>query len=313
MKITIRRYQPSNANDWNAFLDKTKNSHFMIHRDFMDYHQDRFNDHSLLFLDENENLLAIFPANSSESHLYSHQGLSFGGFLIEPKTRIAELEQMFELLLTYCQQNRMQFLTYKKIPYIYNKYPADEDLYFLFRHQFELVRRDVASAIDLMNPFRYSKGRKYNLSVAKKHDLTIVENNNFSIFWPILENVLMANHECKPTHTLTEIQLLHNRFPNNIKLFEAYLDKNCLGGVVMFLTEQVAHVQYIANSERGREMGAIDFILDFLIKQKYATWRYFDFGISTEENGQVLNKGLIEQKEGFGARAICHDFYRKIL
>ena len=36
---------------------------------------------------------------------------------------------------------------------------------------------------------------------------------------------------------------------------------------------------------------------------------YFDFGISTEENGRVLNSGLIDQKEGFGARGVVHDHY----
>lgn len=37
--------------------------------------------------------------------------------------------------------------------------------------------------------------------------------------------------------------------------------------------------------------------------------KYFDFGISNENNGRFLNRGLIAQKEGFGARTIVHDFY----
>jgi len=46
-----------------------------------------------------------------------------------------------------------------------------------------------------------------------------------------------------------------------------------------------------------------------LIKNVYRNKKYFDFGISTENNGRILNKGLIAQKEGFGARAYVHDFY----
>ena len=37
--------------------------------------------------------------------------------------------------------------------------------------------------------------------------------------------------------------------------------------------------------------------------------RYFDFGISNEQGGRKLNRGLIDQKEGFGARAVVHDHY----
>jgi lipid II:glycine glycyltransferase (peptidoglycan interpeptide bridge formation enzyme) len=34
-----------------------------------------------------------------------------------------------------------------------------------------------------------------------------------------------------------------------------------------------------------------------------------DFGISTELDGRQLNAGLIDYKEGFGARAVNYDFY----
>ena len=66
----------------------------------------------------------------------------------------------------------------------------------------------------------------------------------------------------------------------------------------------------MASSAIGKEIGALDFVLNDLIKNIYRDYKYFDFGISNENNGQFLNEGLIAQKEGFGARAICHDFYK---
>ncbi len=39
--------------------------------------------------------------------------------------------------------------------------------------------------------------------------------------------------------------------------------------------------------------------------------RYFDFGISTEQDGSYLNNGLIAHKEGFDARAITYDTYKE--
>ena len=57
-------------------------------------------------------------------------------------------------------------------------------------------------------------------------------------------------------------------------------------------------------------MGAQDVIIDYLIDDYYKGKKYFDFGISTEKLGQVLNLGLISHKEGFGARATVNDFYQ---
>ena len=85
--------------------------------------------------------------------------------------------------------------------------------------------------------------------------------------------------------------------------------KETLGGCVVYETEQVAHVQYIAASPLGKKQGALDLLFQQLICERYAHKRYFDFGISTEQGGQILNEGLLFQKEGFGARAILYDIY----
>jgi hypothetical protein len=68
-------------------------------------------------------------------------------------------------------------------------------------------------------------------------------------------------------------------------------------------------VQYICASEKGKEVGALDLLFAELLDDVYRSVPCFDFGISTEDDGRYLNTGLIEQKEGFGARAIMHDFY----
>ena len=64
-----------------------KNSTFLFHRDFMDYHQDRFDDYSLLIF-KKEKLIAVFPANKIDEILYSHQGLSYGGLVFYKKHKI---------------------------------------------------------------------------------------------------------------------------------------------------------------------------------------------------------------------------------
>ena len=82
-----------------------------------------------------------------------------------------------------------------------------------------------------------------------------------------------------------------------------------LAGVVVFVTPTVAHVQYISACEAGRKSNALDHLFDSLLTTTYANKPFVDFGTSTEKAGTVLNSGLVEQKEGFGARTVVHDHY----
>jgi len=83
-----------------------------------------------------------------------------------------------------------------------------------------------------------------------------------------------------------------------------------LAGSIIFESKHVAHAQYAADSNEGWDLGALDLVFDFLIADHYRNKEFFDFGSSTENLGQVLNGGLLRHKEGFGARAVMHDFYQ---
>ena len=83
-----------------------------------------------------------------------------------------------------------------------------------------------------------------------------------------------------------------------------------LAGVIIYENKNVAHMQYVANSKEGWNIGAQDIIEDYLINICYREKKYFDFGISTEKQGQVLNLGLIKRKENFGASAVVYDQYQ---
>ena len=308
--LSLKKYSASCQSEWDRFVESSKNFHFMFYRSYMDYHSDRFIDYSLMFYDEKNCLIALFPANLKNDILHSHQGLTFGGFIYDKHMRASVMLEIVRELIDYCKANTITEILYKKIPYIYHSNPADEDMYALFRMDAKLYRRDISSAIDLNNRLSYSKGRKYNLSVAKKNNLFVIESEDYGSFWEILIQMLQVQHEAMPTHTIDEIKLLHARFPKNIRLFLVYgIEEKPLAGALAYSTNLVAHMQYLVNTTEGRRVGALDFVIDYLICDVYKDKQYFDFGISNENNGQFLNEGLIEQKEGFGARAICHDFY----
>jgi Acetyltransferase (GNAT) domain len=108
---------------------------------------------------------------------------------------------------------------------------------------------------------------------------------------------------------LAEITYLAERFPENILLLLCSAGAETLAGSVLYVSTNVCHIQYNAVSPEGRAHGALDLVLAAVIERFSASHRIIDFGISTERDGQYLNEGLINFKEGFGARAVNYDSY----
>jgi len=309
MHLKVVRYDNSKKALWDKFITDSKNGVFLFYRDYMEYHANRFTDFSLMFY-EDERIIAVLPATLKENEVISHGGLTFGGMVIDSRMRTAKMLEIFMTLKSYLLIQDVHCLIYKAIPHIYADILSEEDLYALHYIGAKLYRRDVSSSIDLKNKLSFSKGRKWLISRAKKMELSVKLANDFNVFMAIEEENLMKQHGIKPVHTATELELLAGRFPENIKLFASYKGDVMVGGVVIYESRHVAHAQYIAATEEGKEMGATDVILNFLIKEYYSEKKYFDFGISTENEGKYLNVGLIDNKEGYGARGVVYDFYK---
>lgn len=306
--MIVKLYDKVYKEEWNKLVNTSKNGTFLFYREFMEYHASRFTDHSLLFFEDDE-LIAILPANIDGNTLITHSGLTYGGIVTNSTLKMGQMIKIFELLLDHLKDNNLSKLIYKAIPYIYHKYPSDEDLYLLFRHGAVLSSRNISSTIILSNDLEYTKLRKRGIKKGLKNNIDINESNRFDLFWPILESNLRNRHQVNPVHTLNEIFYLKGLFPDEIKLFVA-LDssKQIIAGSVIFETDTVAHIQYIAATEKAKKEGAIDTLVDHMINF-YTGKRYFDYGISTTNGGSILNESLIAQKEGFGARGVVYDIY----
>lgn len=306
------RYTPEQSHLWDDFAQNARNATLLHLRQYMDYHASRFSDCSLLFTDDKDRLCGLLPANTdaTQTTVYSHQGLTYGGLLLAPKTSYDTAAAMLDTAQIYYRKNGATRLIYKPVPHIYASYPSEEDLYWLFRHQATLHSRAISSCIDLTCPLPFSTLRRRKAKKAQHAGISTQYSDNWANFWDILTNVLQTRHGVRPVHTLDEICLLHNRFPSHIRLFTAEKDHEVLGGCVVYLTRNVAHIQYIAASDEGFALGALDILFCSLMQQMQTSGkRYLDFGISTENGGQILNEGLLFQKEGFGGRAVVYDTY----
>ncbi|MBA4317217.1 MAG: GNAT family N-acetyltransferase [Flavobacterium sp.] len=306
---TVRLYQENDYKDWNVFIAKAKNATFLFHRDFMEYHNDRFRDYSLIVLD-GEKWLAVLPANSVGNEVFSHQGLTYGGLVYNEKIKLASIIGIFKSILLFLDDNKMEKLQLKLIPSIYHQKPAEELNYALFLAEAQLIRRDSMAVLDLSKPYTISKTRKECIRRGKRNNLIIKEELNFKLFWEeVLEPNLDRKHQAKPVHTLAEIEMLQRKFPNNIRHFNVYQDDKIVAGTTIFISENVAHPQYVSGMGNKNELGSLDFLYHHLITSVFKEKRFFDFGISNEEQGKKLNEGLVFWKESFGASIIVHDFY----
>ncbi|MCB0446940.1 MAG: GNAT family N-acetyltransferase [Gelidibacter sp.] len=276
----------------------------------MDYHHDRFEDFSLMVY-KDESLFALLPANRKLMTLYSHQGLSYGGLLLKDDADFNSVLEGFKSVLQFLKTLSIEELQLKLVPKHYHQLPSDEMDYLLFILKAELVRRDITSTIDCSNRQKItSSNRKRGLKKAIKNELKVKEVNGFAEFWNhILIPNLKAKHNTKPVHTLEEIELLKAKFPKQIRQFNVYNNNDVVAGVTIFETKTVAHAQYISANEQKQELGSLDILFDQLINTTYKNKRYFDFGISNENQGKQINKGLLSWKESFGAQAMVHDHY----
>lgn len=295
--------------EWNQFVCNSRQGTFLLLRDYMNYHSDRFEDFSLLIY-KNNKLNGLFPANRVNDTVYSHQGLTYGGLLTTIKSTITDVIDMFAAINSFLASCGVSCVVYKAIPYIYHTLPAQEDLYALYRLNAKLISRSISSVIYQHSKIKFNELRRRQVKKALKSGVYVKGSDDFQSFWKILSDNLHNKYGVFPVHSLEEIKLLNNRFPNNILLYMAYKDNVVLGGVVVYLSKSVCHAQYISASSEGKELGALDLIFDKLINEIYSDYLYFDFGQSTENNGNYLNSNLIFQKEGFGGRGVCYDVYK---
>ena len=299
------------AAQWDAHLAASRNATFLHRRGFMDYHSDRFADHSLMAFN-GERLLAVMPACEADGVLYSHRGLTYGGWLMATQgVDAAVMADVVGAMVAYMREHGLRRLVYKPVPHIYHRYPAEEDLYALWAAGARLEECNVSTTVDLAARIPLDRGNRRGVNLARREGVRVAASDDWQGYWQLLTSVLGERHGTVPVHTVDEILLLHGRFPDEISLHTAVAaDGELLAGVVLFGAGPVAHAQYIACSDRGRKVSALTLLMDHLMTEcAERGFRYFDFGISNEDHGRYLNRGLVEQKSRLGGRGIVYQSF----
>lgn len=312
MSIDIIPYTPANEVVWDEFCAGAVNATFLHTRRFLSYHGDRFKDMSVLMM-ESGKLVGVFPAAESTSDLklvISHPGVTYGGIVHQGWLSGMRMIEALTAVSEHYENGGYSRLQYKAVPHIYATTPAQDDLYALFRLGAQRVRCDLSCTIDLANRRPLSERRRRGLKKAQKAVTLSCDHALLGDLWAVIAQNLARKHDSKPVHSLDELTLLQERFPEQITIRCALIEGRVEAGVVFFTSSTVWHAQYIAASESAYDVSALDAVFDAAIAEAQQTGaRYFDFGTSNEEGGKVLNDGLYRYKSEFGGGGVAHEYY----
>ena len=327
MDLFIEKFDPKNENEWDNFIVKNSiNGTFLHSRRFLSYHKDRFNDHSLI-IKKGTNLVALIPAceiiEDNKKVFYSHKGSTFGGIVINRVyNNINHIYSILSILEQYLNDQGFDKVVLKNTSEIFCKDDLSLLDYFYFKYGY-LNYNELSLYIDLKkydsiieNNFSASKRRDYKYSL--KNNLICKKlKNDYEIndFYNLLI-LSLTNHNTKPAHSLEELlDFKKNRFSDIVEFYGVYYKDNLIAGSMVFnFDNTVFHTQYLASNHVYSSYYPMNFLNYNLIREAYINnFRFFSFGISTEEQGKVLNTSLAQFKEGFGTIGSINRSYYKDL
>jgi hypothetical protein len=311
--MQARFFAASEASRWDQFCAESYCSTFLHTRRFLSYHGERFVDRSIV-IDAESRWLGVLPAALHPTEpgvVVSHPGITYGGVVHQGDLRGTAMLDALRAVSALLRSSGIERLHYKALPHIYHRAPAQDDLYALFRLGAVRYRCDLSTSIDLQRRLPLSERRRRSLKKAAKAALSLESGaQNLAPLWQVLEANLRARHDVAPTHSAQEIEMLAERFPESIDVMVARHAGAVVAGLVLFKSEPTVHLQYIASSDVGQELSALDALIDRCIEVAVSAGaRYLDFGISTEAQGSALNDGLYRFKSEFGGSGVVHEFY----
>lgn len=306
LKINIKPYQSAYREVWEDFVMKSANGTFLHQRSFMDYHGERFEDASVMVWDK-EDLLAVFPAHRVGDQIFSHQGLSFGGWIFKNKLPKIQQISIIEKCLIYYNDMGISSIETTPIPEFYHQNRLTNQK--IYEKNGAVLKDSKKVAIISLPTIVEDRGKRWGSKRAKSLGVKIEEKEVDTYFW---NELLVPNHLNKlsfpPLHTWDQIRYLIKRHPNQITLYQAILEEKLLAGIVLFKHKKVIKIQYAVLSEYGKKFRAMDYLIHTLIEN--GNVEFIDFGTSIDPYTGQDKISLLEWKKSFGAEILPINTYQ---
>lgn len=310
--MEILKFTEKDHKHWEDFVAHANNGTIFHTLQFLGYHpSDRFQNHHLIVKDRS-NIIALFPTVEDHKTIISHQGASYGGFVLKENLGIHTTYLMVEHVVQYFKAKGYKKIILTQPPLIYYNNPNQYIDFALMKNAFTYLKRDVTAVIplDTADPLTTFHGdARRSTKKAIREGVRVMVSDEFSQFYRILGHNLGMRHNVTPTHSLDELTTLKKIFPDKVILFGAYIKEKLLGGIVIFITNpRVILAFYISHDDKYQNYRPVNLLLYEVIKWgRSQGFKYLDLGTFTLN--MAPNWGLGRFKEKFAARGFLRDTY----
>lgn len=321
MPISVNEYTPRWKDTWDEFVRESNNGTIFHLQKFLSYHpENRFAWNHLMFSDGND-IIAVLPTAKMGTTLESPIGASYGSFVTKDIDFGTTLE-LVDAFSEYCRSNGIERTLLTPPPIIYQHVMSQNLDYALAYRGYSFDKHYISHAIhlrdeDFLKNFS-GTARRYIHKYVREQSLTVEASTDLEAFYPILvEN--KARHGVKPTHSLDELKLLKELFPEEIILFLVRHRGNPIAGSLNFIcNSRVLLCFYNMLLYAYEEYNPIHAVM-----YEVASWagkrgfQWIDIGVSQDtkaKNQMTPSMGLIRFKEKFDARGIMRStFYKRFI
>lgn len=305
-------------------MKSSTNGEFINTFRYLGYHpEDRFQDDSVAVFDQGSGEVrgVMMAAYNDSGVVTSYPGTTFAGPIVDRSAKVEITELIMDKMLNY-YESRYKEVIIKRTPDYYTKQPFHLIDYILMSRGYSLRMSALANIInidgidsenDILSLFHSKRRNQVKKVISENHFMFSVEENIREDVWINMNENLHSKHSTKTTHTLAEIRDLKERCPDQIRSYYVdTLDGEYGAFAVVFLFKNVFHTQYLdMNYEYARQYPNLLLIKELIKTARELGYRYFSFGVSTEEGGAVLNHGLYEYKAEFGGGDILLPIYAR--
>jgi hypothetical protein len=299
----LTTFSQNQSHLWDSSLNKALNGTLQQSRVFLNYNGRKFQDQSLFINRQNTQApIAMLPAASQPSLIVSsHPGSAFGGLVVLERLNLVETLEIFQLILKHYKLQGFKEFRYRAVPRIFHQKLWEEDLSALM-----ILGADMRSN----RPYQYlikgesPLGRRRSRISAGKAGCETRVSENVDLIHSVIRKTLLRQHNTEPLHTVEDLKYLMEEFPSNVYLNETVQqDVICAAACVLKLNH-VHHFQYLANTEAGRQIHALDNTIEF-VWNSLADNELLSFGHSmVPGKNEILNIGLANFKIEFGAMSV---------
>ncbi len=292
--MEVIRYHESWRASWDSFIMKSKNGMFQFLRSFLDYHGNKFSDHSLIFM-EKDRVVACLAGHQVDDCYHSHKGLSYGG-LVTNIENISQLQLLIGAMEGYLTAQGFKNYNLRVLPGF--MHPINESLhYLLLENGASMTNYRLTMLVNLHEEITYSSTINRKIKKYANSHSTVGLTKDLPAFYQHLADGLNNKYQVSPLHTLEELQLLQTLFPDHLECWEVIIDGEFAAGCILFMDRNWVKLQYLFSAESNAST--------LLLHQLYSIkgrFQYFDLGSSNSLDQHKLNVGNHQFKHFVGGR-----------